>query len=86
MALDPDLIVASAPTTTLLTTQLLSTTGTNRDTLLDHLPARHVMMADLDKFSRQLAGFRASDEARESLVSVHFPLASRVNQDKDVAC
>jgi len=36
-------------------------------------------MADLDKYARQLAGFRASDEARESLVSVR--VLSRVSTD-----
>ena len=33
-------------------------------------------MADLDSYSKQLEGFRASDEARERLVSVR--LLSRV--------
>jgi hypothetical protein len=32
-------------------------------------------MADLDRYSKQLEGFRASDEARERLVNVRFPVA-----------
>jgi hypothetical protein len=32
-------------------------------------------MADLDEYSRQLEGFRASDEARERLVSVRCLVA-----------